>query len=81
MIGATDRIAMTRPSAVSRSNRPMVVRTANSNIGTASSTRCRTASSPPDCRSSLGSCPASATATKLCDAHRWSSAKARMAAF
>ena len=50
--------ACTRPSAVARSKRLIVVRTANSNIGTASSTRARTAASPLARRSSHGSMPA-----------------------
>ena len=81
MIGAAARTAWTRPSAVSRSNRLIVVRTANSNIGTASSTRARTAASPPDRRRSHGSWPEASTATNDWDAQRWSSPKARIAAF
>ena len=80
-IGAAARMPCTRPSAVDRSKRLIVVRTANSNIGTASSMRWRTASSPLASRRSQGSMPCSATATKDCDAQRWSSPKARMAAF
>ena len=81
MIGATAFIACTRPSAVSRSKRRIVVRTANSNIGTASSTRARTAASPLAMRSSHGSMPSGATATNDCAAQRWSSPKAFIAAF
>ena len=72
--------AATRPSAVSRSKRAMVVRTANSNIGTASSTSARTAASPSDWRSSHGSLPPGATATNDCDIQRWSSLNAFIAA-
>ena len=81
MIGATAFIACTRPSAVSRSKRRIVVRTANSNIGTASSTRARTAASPLAMRSSHGSMPSGATATNDWDAQRWSSPNACIAAF
>ena len=59
----------------------IVVRTANSKIGTASSMSACTAGSPPACRSSHGSLPVGSTATKDCETHFWSSAKARMAAF
>ena len=46
-IGATARTAWMRPSAVARSKRLMVVRAANSNMGTASSMSAWTAGSPP----------------------------------
>ena len=81
MMGATAFIACTRPSAVSRSKRRTVVRTANSNIGTASSTSDLTASGPLLWRNSHGSMPSGATATKDWAAQRWSSPKAFIAAF
>ena len=59
----------------------IVVRTANSNIGTASSTSARTAGVALAWRSSHGSMPVVSTATKDWEAHFWSSAKARIAAF
>ncbi len=70
-----------RPSAVATSKRLIVVRTANSNIGTASSMSACTAGSPPAWRSSHGSLPDFSTATNDCEVHFSSSAKARIAAF
>ena len=82
MIGAAARMAWTRPSAVSRSKRLIVVRTANSNIGTASSTRARTAASPSAWRSSHGSMPSAARPRRrTAAAQRWSSPNALIAAF
>ena len=51
------RVASVRPSAVSRSKRPMRERMANSKSGTRRATRSRTAVSPLCWRSSHGSMP------------------------
>ena len=79
--GADSRRAAIRPSTVSRLCRLSVARMANSNSGRRLEIRSRTAESPLDWRSSQGSAPVGSTATKVCATKRWSSSKARSAAF
>ena len=79
--GAVARSAPTRPSAVSRSYRDSTDRSANAISGSRRATRSRTAASPLASRSSHGSMLSGPTAMYVCPTKRWSSSKARSAAF
>ncbi len=79
--GADSRSAAIRPSTVSRLCRFRAARMANSKSGRRVAIRSRTAASPLDWRSSQGSAPLGSTATYVCATNRWSSSKARSAAF
>ena len=80
-IGAAARSPAVRPSAVARETPASTDWMANSKRGRREATRLRTAASPWDMRSSQGSMPSGATATKVCAAKDWSSWKALSAAF